>query len=195
VEVILSASTVWHTMNGKSGSAGTLPVRQKDYRQQYTGAAAEYRLQTASGSGGFTYMTVLILIAVTGVALIGVSRSWRTIVQREMEAELLFRGSQIRKGIESYRTAGDNRYPRALSDLLKDPRSRTIKRHLRKVYPDPFSKDGKWILIRNEQGDIIGVHSGSTDRPLKVDNFSSENKKFRNKKKYSDWKFIDEASS
>ena len=156
---------------------------------------AERGLQTAFHPGGFTYMTVLILIAVTGVALIGVSRSWRTIVQRDKEAELLFRGDQIRKAIKSYCTSGDNQYPRALSDLLKDPRSRTIKRHLRKVYPDPFSKDGKWTLIQDEQGYIIGVHSGSTARPLKVDNFSSENKSFRKKKKYSDWKFVYKASS
>ena len=178
-EVIWSVSMVWRTMNGSTGKGIKGGRKSKPTARR-----------VAVDSGGFTYMTVLILIAVTGVALIGVSRSWRTIIQREKEAELLFRGNAIQKAIESYCTSGDNQYPRALTDLLQDPRSRTVKRHLRKIYPEPFAKDGKWSLIQDERGYIIGVHSGSKARPLKTDNFSSDNKSFRKKKKYSDWKFV-----
>lgn len=139
-------------------------------------------------------MTVLILMVVTGIALIGVSRSWRTVMQREQEAELLFRGNQIRKGIESYYKAGNN-YPAELADLLKDPRSLAVRRHLRKPYPDPFARDGKWALIRDTNGRLIGVHSNSNGKPLKTGNFSEENTRFRNQTKYSDWKFIYVPSS
>ncbi|MFH2066779.1 MAG: type II secretion system protein [Pseudomonadota bacterium] len=139
-------------------------------------------------------MTVLILMVVAGIALIGVSRSWRTVVQRELESELLFRGNQIRKGIESYYKIGNN-YPSELADLLKDPRFLVVRKHLRKPYPDPFAGDGKWALIRDINGRLIGVHSSSNGKPLKTGNFSEENTRFRNKKQYSDWKFIYEPSS
>ncbi|MBA4367832.1 MAG: hypothetical protein C0403_09365 [Desulfobacterium sp.] len=142
---------------------------------------------------GFTYMTVLVLVIVTGIALIGVSRYWRTVIQRDLETELLFRGNQIRKGIESYYNAGTddyNRYPSGLADLLKDPRFPGIKRHLRKLYADPFSKDGKWGMVFGRNGRLIGVYSTSNGKPMKTGNFSLENETFQNKEKYSDWKFI-----
>ncbi len=142
---------------------------------------------------GFTYMTVLVLVVVTGIALIGVSRYWRTVIQRDLETELLFRGNQIRKGIESYYNAGTNdynRYPSGMADLLKDPRFPGIKRHLRKLYTDPFSRDGKWGMVFGRNGRLIGVYSTSNGRPMKTGNFSLENESFQNKEKYSDWKFI-----
>ena len=144
-------------------------------------------------SDGFTYITVLILMVVTGIALIGVSRSWRTIIQREQEAELLFRGDQIRKAIESYYKAGNTdikKYPAELADLLKDPRFLVTKRHLRKLYPDPFARDGKWSLIRDTNGRLKGVHSNGHGKPLKTGNFSEENSGFQKKEKYSDWHFL-----
>ncbi|RJP80495.1 MAG: type II secretion system protein [Desulfobacteraceae bacterium] len=147
-----------------------------------------------SSRDGFTYMTVLILMVIAGIALIGVSRSWRTVMQREMESELLFRGNQIRKGIESYYKIGNN-YPPELADLLKDPRFLVVRKHLRKSYPDPFAGDGKWVLIRDANERLIGVHSTSNGKPLKTGNFSEENARFQNQKKYSDWKFIYEPSS
>jgi type II secretory pathway pseudopilin PulG len=147
---------------------------------------------------GFTYMTAMILMVVTGIALIGVSRYWRMIIQRDLEAELLFRGAQIRKGIESYYKAGkDNysRYPMRLEDLLKDPRFSGTRRHLRTLYKEPFSKNGKWRMILGNNGRLKGVHSKSSGKPLKTRNFSSENAKFKKAEKYSDWKFIYEPPS
>ncbi len=144
--------------------------------------------------GGFTYIGALVLVVVTGIALTGASTYWSTIVKREKEAELLFRGDRIRRAIGSYyERAPSGRpksYPSSLEDLLKDPRYMTLKRHLRKIYPDPMTEDGKWGLILDSRGGIKGVFSKSKDRPLKTGQFPEEYSHFEKAKTYSDWKFV-----
>ncbi len=107
-------------------------------------------IQTAKCSfhnQGFTYISVLILIVVTGIALTEASIYWSTLLKRERETEIIFRGDQIRNAIKSYyKNAPSNRkqsYPNRLNDLLKDPRYLQIRWHLRKLYRAPMSQDGK----------------------------------------------------
>ncbi len=142
---------------------------------------------------GFTYMSVLLLIIVSGIALTSASRSWRVIMQREREKELLFRGDCIKKAIESYYKAGEAKkvtYPSRLKDLLKDPRFPTIRRHIRKIYADPLSESGEWELILGKGNRIKGVYSKSKATPLKTGDFLDKYKEFEEAKKYSDWKFV-----
>jgi len=143
--------------------------------------------------GGFTYPGLLILVVITGIALTSASRYWSTAARREKEAELLFRGDQIKKAIESYYNSapnGQQKYPRILQNLLKDNRHQIIKRHLRKIYQDPMTKDGEWEKILATGGGIKGVYSKSTAKPLKTGGFTKEYKNFEDSEKYSDWKFI-----
>lgn len=143
---------------------------------------------------GFTLLSVLFLMVVFGISLVGANTYWSTTVKREKEAELIFRGDQIRKAIESYynasKSGGKNAYPRNLESLLKDPRSLSVKKHLRKMYLDPMSKDGEWGLITVASGGIKGVYSKSNDKPLKISNFSKEYIDFEKAKSYSDWRFV-----
>lgn len=44
---------------------------------------------------GFTYIAVLTVVIIMGIMLGMVGQSWRTINQRELEEELLFRGDQV----------------------------------------------------------------------------------------------------
>src|ERR671923_36989 len=88
---------------------------------------------------GFTYLTVLFVLAMMsgGLALIG--EVWQTANVREKEAELLHIGNEYRKAIERYYVAGNSRqYPKNISDLVKDPRQPGTVRHLRRIYPDPI---------------------------------------------------------
>ena len=55
------------------------------------------------------------------------------------EAELLYGGNQYRRAIERYYVSGPRQFPRALEDLLKDPRKPGTERYLRKLYIDPLS--------------------------------------------------------
>jgi type II secretory pathway pseudopilin PulG len=144
----------------------------------------------ARTAGGFTYLTVLFIVAIltTGLALVG--EVWHTAAMRDKEADLLFAGNQYRKAIARYYLSGPQRqYPRSLDDLLKDPRRPGAERYLRKLYPDPLT--GKeWILVKAPDGGILGVHSASEEMPFKTARFKARDASFEGAQKYSDWKFI-----
>ncbi|MFZ5573102.1 MAG: type II secretion system protein [Thermodesulfobacteriota bacterium] len=142
---------------------------------------------------GFTYISALILIAVSSIALTEAGRVWQLTAKREREEELLFRGDQIRRAIASYAGVGGSggaAYPTRLEELLKDPRFPGTKRHLRKLYRDPLTRNGQWALISNTGAGISGVCSRSRGVPLKTGNFPSIYQKFEKARRYSDWKFV-----
>ena len=142
------------------------------------------------GQAGFTYLTVLFLVAVMGVGLALAGTLWETAAKREREAELLQAGGEYRKAIERYYLSGPRQYPRALVDLLKDPRLPGTVRHLRKLYADPISGKDEWGLVRSNDGGIAGVYSLSEDPPLKSGGFALRDAVFEGKTKYSEWQFI-----
>jgi len=141
---------------------------------------------------GFTYLTVLFIVAILmgGLALVG--EVWETVAKREKEADLLFIGNQYRRAIARYYEStpgGVKRYPPSLDELLKDARQPSTQRHLRRLYPDPFG--GKeWGTVKAPDGGIAGVHSLSDDKPLKSGNFKLRDAGFESAQKYSDWKFV-----
>jgi type II secretory pathway pseudopilin PulG len=141
-------------------------------------------------SQGFTYLTVLFMIAILmgGLALVG--EVWETSTKREKETELLFIGHQYRRAIGLYYDSGTpKRYPATLEDLIKDSRKGSTQRYLRKLYPDPITgKD--WALVQAPGGGILGVHSVSEEAPLKIAGFKLRDAGFEGKQKYSDWQFV-----
>jgi type II secretory pathway pseudopilin PulG len=141
---------------------------------------------------GFTYLTVLFILAILmgGLALIG--EVWENSAKREREAELLFIGNQYRRAIGLYyeNTKGNiKRYPRTLEDLLKDSRDASTQRYLRRLYPDPMTGKAEWGLVKAGDGGIGGVHSLSEDAPLKTGGFKVRDADLEGKAKYSDWRF------
>ncbi|HEV8260046.1 MAG TPA: type II secretion system protein [Burkholderiales bacterium] len=139
---------------------------------------------------GFTYLTVLFIVAIMGAGLSLTGELWHTAAIREKEAELLFTGNQYREAIERYYLAGPQQYPRALEDLIKDPRKPGTVRHLRRLYQDPMGDSGKWGLVDAPEGGIMGVHSISDGKPIKSTGFGPLDAGFERVAKYSDWKFI-----
>jgi type II secretory pathway pseudopilin PulG len=138
---------------------------------------------------GFTYLAALFAVAILGGGLALVGEVWETSAKREKEAELLFAGDQYRKAIERYFLSGQRQYPRSLEDLLKDSRRPGTVRYLRKLYPDPLT--GKeWGLVKAPDGGILGVHSLSQEKPLKVAGFRARDAAFEGAQKYSEWKFV-----
>lgn len=142
---------------------------------------------------GFTLVGLSVIIAIIGIVLTTVSRMHTTIVKRDKEEELLFRGDEIKDAIDSYFNKG-NTYPRNFEELMKDPRGVVSKRHLRKVYKDPIT-NGDWNTINDKAGRIVGVKSKSEEEPLKKSNFSEEYKMFEGKTKYSEWEFVSKPIS
>lgn len=144
----------------------------------------------SSSSKGFTYLTVLFIVAILAGGLALAGEVWHTTALREKEAELLYVGNQYRKAIERYYLNGPRLYPRSLSDLLKDPRKPTAERYLRQVYPDPITGKDEWGIVKAPDGGIMGVYSLSEDKPLKSANFRTRDAGFERAEKYSDWKFV-----
>jgi type II secretory pathway pseudopilin PulG len=141
-------------------------------------------------SRGFTYMTVLFIVAVITAGLALVGEVWETAAKREKETELLFVGNQYRKAITRYYLAGKNQYPRTLEDLLKDPRQPGTVRYLRRLYPDPLTGKADWSIVKAPDGGIAGVSSLSEQKPLKSANFRQRDAGFEAAQTYADWKFI-----
>lgn len=141
---------------------------------------------------GFTYIALLAAIVIIGISLGAVTRYWSNISLREKEAELLFRGDQYRKAIESYMRAVPGRveFPQSIDDLLRDNRTAVMKRHLRQKFKDPVSGED-FVEIRDQvTRRINGVYSPSNKEPLKQANFPDVYRDFEGKKKYSEWKFV-----
>lgn len=141
-------------------------------------------------AAGFTYMTVLFLVAIMTAGLGFVGELWQTAALREKEAELLYVGNQYRKAIERYYLNGPRQYPRELADLIKDARKPTTERYLRQIYPDPFTGKPEWGIVKAPDGGIMGVHSLHEEPPLKVANFLPRDRALSGAGKYSDWKFV-----
>lgn len=141
---------------------------------------------------GFTYFGVLFLVAMTGLALASFATVTSFERQREREAELLFVGHQFREAIRLYYESspgGRKRYPPDLQALLQDPRTPNIRRHLRRIYPDPLTGKAEWGLVEAPGGGVMGVFSLSTQAPAKTANFEAADEGFTGARAYADWKF------
>jgi type II secretory pathway pseudopilin PulG len=146
---------------------------------------------TRPAQAGFTYLTVLFVVAFMGLGMAMAGKVYRTTVLRAREADLLWVGNQYRRAIEAYTKRGGGLYPRSLDDLLKDPRDPGVRRYLRRRYPDPITGSDEWGIVKAADGGIMGVYSRSEGPPLKTAGFRIADAAFEDASaKYSDWKFV-----
>ena len=59
-------------------------------------------MKIITNQNGFTYILALTVVMIMGIMLGMVGQSWKTIMRREREKELIFRGSQIKEAIENW---------------------------------------------------------------------------------------------
>ncbi|MFN0301113.1 MAG: hypothetical protein ACKVQU_12275 [Burkholderiales bacterium] len=145
------------------------------------------------GARGFTYVGLLLVVALAGVALAGAGTLWSTATHRDREAELLFVGEQIQRAITTYYDQGPvgvKQFPAKLEDLLQDRRFPTTRRHLRKVFVDPVTGLREWGIVRGPGGGITGVFSLSEASPIKRAEFPPAFQQFASAKTYRDWRFV-----
>ena len=142
---------------------------------------------------GFTYLGMLIIVAVMGMGLAAFGQIYSHAAQREKEAELLFVGEQFRDAIASYyrKSPGSNVYPKTLEDLVEDKRFPMPQRHLRRIYADPVTGGKEWGLVEAPGGaGIMGVHSLSEEKPIKSAHFSTKQQEFETAESYKAWRFV-----
>ena len=164
-----------------------------------------------SGEGGFTLAMVIMVIAVMAIMTAVAVQTVSFQMQREKEAELIFRGEQYVEGIRLYKQKY-GRYPVRLKELWE-----ANPRVLRRKWLDPMTGDDDWGVVflgQEEQqvrlpggqgggrrptptrtplferqresggekvGPIVGVHSKSTDASIKI---------YEGRDHYNDWKFV-----
>jgi type II secretory pathway pseudopilin PulG len=149
-----------------------------------------YLAPSNQGERGFSYIMLMIAIVVMGVAMSVAARQWKTMVQRELEADLLAKGIEIQNALALYsaskkagRVMPGEVYPQTLADLTRLP-----KPFLRKAYLDPVGH-GEWEVVRAPTGGIMGVRSRSKSKPIRQRNFPLAVRHFEGKPTYYDWVF------
>lgn len=147
---------------------------------------------TPIAQGGFTYLGVMIIVAIMGLGLAALGTIYSQTAQRDKEAELLFVGGQFRDAIRSYYRSGPGGvYPKKLEDLLEDKRFPMPVRHLRRIYRDPITGSTDWGLVETpDKAGIMGVFSRSADKPIKQGNFAAGEAAFDDADNYTKWTFV-----
>lgn len=156
-------------------------------------AQTRRRHASCSSRYGFAYLSLLITIAIIGIAAAATFKVGSVLQRRFAEEELLAIGSEFRRALLSYSSAtpaGQSNYPQTLEALLKDPRYPNVRRHLRKLYYDPLTGSQKWGIVMSPDGKgITGVYSLAPGAPIKVGNFETIYQSFEDKTTYADWIF------
>lgn len=140
-------------------------------------------------AGGFTYVGLLVLVVLIGIALAAAGEVVATAAQREREIQLLWVGHEYRAAIGRYWNQ-KRAYPQKLEDLLGSAADAPVQvRYLRRLYPDPMTNAVDWVLVHGPDGGITGIASSSARAPLKTGNFDAADQDFEKAATYRDWQF------
>jgi type II secretory pathway pseudopilin PulG len=96
---------------------------------------------------------LLVAIAVMGILASAVLPSWRTLNQREREAELIFRGEQYARAIGLFQRKFAGGFPPNIDTLVQ-------QRFLRKKYKDPITGEDFQVLTQMSAMGVPGQQRG-----------------------------------
>jgi len=104
-----------------------------------------------NGSRANILLAAIVLITIISLFLAMAIRPVRTAHQRLLEQELVYRGEHLADGIRRFYLAR-GRFPFSLEELVeKEPL------FVRRIYTDPMTQDGEWILVYLTPADKPGV--------------------------------------
>jgi type II secretory pathway pseudopilin PulG len=89
---------------------------------------------------GYSLVILMLAAFVLAIGLLIAVPVWQTQLQREKEAELIFRGRQFVEAVRLYQAKNPGTFAKSLDELFR-------KRFLRRLYKDPMTRDGKWNVI------------------------------------------------
>jgi len=150
-----------------------------------------------SGSGGFTIVSLLVVLAVCLTGLAVARPMWSQQVKREREQELLRVGALYARAIASYRNASPGslkQNPPTLQALLVDTRFIGLRRHLRTLYPDPIDPRQPWGLVLDADQRVAGVYSQSAEAPVAEAAVDLGDIALAPARHYADWRFTLKAT-
>ncbi len=102
------------------------------------------RKRRRSGQDGHLMVGVVAMLAIMLILSTVATQKWEDVLQRENEAEMMFRAEEIVRAISRYQQ-DQGHLPTKLEDLL-DP-GKKGQYFIRRLYDDPLVKDGKWGLL------------------------------------------------
>jgi type II secretory pathway pseudopilin PulG len=149
-----------------------------------------------TAQAGYAMAALMVVLMVAGILLTRALPLWATLVKREREAELIWRGTQYARAIDLFRQKYGYMSPPDVDTLLRE-------RFLRKRYTDPMTGDSDFQLLyaiqlpnrdlpenladplrqprdAEARGGIIGVVSRSPDTSLR---------RFNGASTYNEWAF------
>lgn len=107
---------------------------------------------------GYALLVILLLLAFILISMSVAVTPILTQAKREKEEELLFRGQQYQRAIGRFYTKF-GRYPNKMDELIRT----NDRSFLRRPYPDPMTRDGKWRIIRlGPGGQLVGSKQQQT---------------------------------
>jgi type II secretory pathway pseudopilin PulG len=116
-----------------------------------------------AAEAGYNMVMLIVAITVLSIMVAAVLPLMSTEIRREKEEELVFRGFQYAEAIRLFHQR-NQRYPNKLDELLE-----VKPRCIRQLWKDPMTKDGKWGLIFQNQGQPVNPTQNPNDpegRPL-----------------------------
>ena len=141
---------------------------------------------------GFTYIGLLIVVAIVAAGATASLGAGAALQQREVEAELFAIGLEFRNALQGYADAtpvGQPTAPKELDELLRDPRAPGVRRHLRRLYPDPLTGKAEWGIVREADGRIAGIHSLSQTATIRQAGFPPGLEHFAKATRHDEWVF------
>lgn len=100
-------------------------------------------VRAPAAEAGFTLVGLLVVVAVINVAMAVAATSWVTLDKRARETELIWRGQQIATAITCF---GREHATEPLDELEQLVEANCLRR----LYPEPFARDGKWRVLRQQ---------------------------------------------
>ncbi len=102
-----------------------------------------------AGERGYTLVALVGVLTVMAIALAAALPHWSALARRERETELVARGFQYAEAIRVFQRRF-GRLPTELAELVEvEPRA------LRRLWKDPMTDDGTWILLIEGAGGAI----------------------------------------
>jgi len=143
--------------------------------------------------GGYTYIGLLILVAVTATLSAGLLRTGAVVQRHLAEDALLEAGSELGNALFSYARAtpgGQNPRPQRIQDLLRDPRfPKVVLRHLRRVPLDPMTGQERWGEVLSDSAPGIDAFYSLSSLQTERTTFKPKYADFADKRYYREWLF------
>lgn len=148
---------------------------------------------------GYVLIILMMVVLVLVIGLTVAVPVLQTELQREKEAELIFRGRQYMEAVRLFQMKTPGRFPSSLKELEE-------KKFIRKLYKDPMTDKGEWNVVlpfeQPEQADSEGAQEvlvapesalSSIQRPVILGVVSSSTKKsirlYYDQDSYDKWLF------